>query len=263
MLKDIATALGVPDSRVRKWKTEDKWDKKIKERSDSDKGALLLATGSAPKRAGAPKGNKNALGHGAPLGNKNAVGNRGGTGGPPGNKKAVVTGEFETIWFDCLSDEEQAKCAQINTDHRAQLEDEIRLITIRERRMLERIKVLMDGLSEKQKKVVQERQVIKEPVTVHDDEKGQTKTVLIGIPTMVITSIEETEYRKIEDILRLEEALTRIQDKKAKLLALRHEFDKGKPPDDSNIEDYVKALDGVAEEAWAGEEGTEDPGDLA
>ena len=32
-LKDIAVEIGIPDSRVRKWKTEDNWDEKIKERS--------------------------------------------------------------------------------------------------------------------------------------------------------------------------------------------------------------------------------------
>ncbi|WP_083964359.1 phage terminase small subunit-related protein [Shimazuella kribbensis] len=33
-LKDIAQQLSIPDSRVRKWKTEDKWE-------DKTKGALL------------------------------------------------------------------------------------------------------------------------------------------------------------------------------------------------------------------------------
>ncbi len=54
--------------------------------------------GNVTKR-GAPKRNKNAIGNssGAPAGNKRAVGNKGGPGGPPRNKKAVTTGEFETI----------------------------------------------------------------------------------------------------------------------------------------------------------------------
>ncbi|SFM21657.1 phage terminase small subunit-related protein [Pelosinus propionicus] len=33
-LKDIAAEISIPDSRIRKWKTEDNWDQKIKERSD-------------------------------------------------------------------------------------------------------------------------------------------------------------------------------------------------------------------------------------
>lgn len=261
LLKDIAAALNVPDSRIRKWKTEGKWNEQIKERSDSGKGALLYSNRSAPKSSGAPLGNKNAIGHGAPKGNKNAVGNHGGPGGPPGNKKAVVTGEYETIWYDCLSDEEQALVHQINTDHRVQIEEEIRMITLRERRILQHIKKLTEGLPEKQRKVLQERQVVKEPMTIHNEVKCETKTVLVGVPSLVIKSIEETEYRKIEDILRLEDALTRIQDKKAKLLSLRHEFDKGKPPENSNIEDYVKALSGAAEEAWAGNEDIKEPGE--
>lgn len=32
-LKEIAVQIGVPDSRIRKWKTEDNWEEKIKERS--------------------------------------------------------------------------------------------------------------------------------------------------------------------------------------------------------------------------------------
>ncbi|GIO97753.1 hypothetical protein J14TS5_28390 [Paenibacillus lautus] len=54
-------------------------------------------------------GLKNAVGNssGAPAGNKRAVGNKGGSGGPPRNKKAVTTGEYETIWLDALEDEER------------------------------------------------------------------------------------------------------------------------------------------------------------
>lgn len=96
-LKDIATRLEIPDSRVRKWKAEDHWDEKIKKRFDSAKGTFLLDKGSekeqpVPKKPGAPKGNQNAKGHGAPKGNKNALGNKGGA--PMGNANALTHGLY-------------------------------------------------------------------------------------------------------------------------------------------------------------------------
>ena len=223
-LSDIAAQIGVPDSRIRKWKTEDQWDEKIKERSDSAKGALLYSNRSAPKR-GAPKGSQNAKGHGAPKGNKNAVGNRGGTGGPVGNKKAVTTGEFESIWFDCLTEEEKVLCNTINTDTLAQVEEDIRLITLRERRMMERIRRLMEGLTEKERKVLQELHTSKKMVEVFDEQAGIYKIVPIPETKMVVTEITETECRAIDDILKIEEALTRVQDKKTRAIALKHSIE--------------------------------------
>lgn len=78
-LKDIASAVGVTDSQVRKWKSQDKW-----------------SVTAVKSNVAEPKGNVTNR-SGAPVGNKNAVGNTGGPGGPSGNKKAVVTGEYETI----------------------------------------------------------------------------------------------------------------------------------------------------------------------
>ncbi|WP_312200067.1 phage terminase small subunit-related protein, partial [Anaerospora hongkongensis] len=50
-LSDIAAQIGVPDSRIRKWKTEDKWDEKIKERSDSAKIKCTPCQGQFKKGA--------------------------------------------------------------------------------------------------------------------------------------------------------------------------------------------------------------------
>jgi uncharacterized protein YjcR len=247
-LKDIANQIGVPDSRLRKWKTEDNWDQKIKERSDSNKGALLNSNRSAPKR-GAPIGSKNAKGHGAPKGNQNAVGNRGGPGGMPGNKNAVTTGEHESIWFDCLTEEEQALCHTINTDTLAQVNDDIRLITLRERRMMERIRRLMDGLSEKERKVLHELLTQKNPQEIYDEKTAQLKVVMVPESKLVVTEITETEIRIIDDILKIEEALTRVQEKKTRLMALKHTIESNDKSSDgsSAAKDHAKRV----QEAWA------------
>lgn len=88
-LKDIATALSIGETQVRKWKSQDKWAADLKGNVTNE------SKGNVTKR-GAPKGNKNAAGNkgGAPPGNQNAKGNRGGPGGPPGNDKAVTHGFF-------------------------------------------------------------------------------------------------------------------------------------------------------------------------
>lgn len=53
-LKDIAAALSIPDSKVRKWKTMDGWEEELKGSVSPE------SKGSAPLR-GAPKGNRNAV----------------------------------------------------------------------------------------------------------------------------------------------------------------------------------------------------------
>lgn len=165
-------------------------------------------------------GNKNSVGKGAPRGNQNAVGNDGGA--PPGNKNAVTTGEYETIWFDCLTEEEQAIYGSINTDTLAQVEDNIRLFTLRERRMMNRIRTHTNSLSEKERTVLQELRTVKNPIEVYDEKTATSKVIVAPRSELVVAGITEVEYRKLDDIIKLEEALTRIQDKKAKWLALKH-----------------------------------------
>ena len=111
-LKDIAHQLGVPESRVRKWKCEDKWD-------TCPMGAQAL---EEPRRCGgAPKGNKN------------------GKGAPKGNKLALKTGAYETILFDSLTDEEKELVEAATKNKRLLLHHQIATLIVRERRMLHRI----------------------------------------------------------------------------------------------------------------------------
>ncbi|GIQ67446.1 terminase [Xylanibacillus composti] len=212
----IAELLGVDEKKVAVWKQRDKWN--VVQQSDSNV--------VQQKKKGAPKGNKNAVGNkgGAPKGNQNAKGNRGGKGGPPGNKKAVRTGEHETIWWDTLDEDEQGLLADIDTDPVAQANETITLLTIRERRMLLRIQRLTAGLTESQKRTLQQLRTKKEAVPLHDERTGQTRTIINARDELVTTEIEETKYRAIEDILRIEEALTRVQDKKLKAIELKNKL---------------------------------------
>ena len=119
------------------------------------------------------------------------------TGPPKGNKNALKTGEYETIWLDTLDTEERELYNLINTDVLKQIEEELRLITIRERRMLQRIEKL--------------RQAGDLTIVKHAQglEKGK------------MTDLREREGT-LGQIQAIEEALTRVQEKKARLLELKH-----------------------------------------
>ncbi|MEC0220326.1 MULTISPECIES: phage terminase small subunit [Paenibacillus] len=273
-LKDIAAALSVPESRVRKWKAVDRWQDDLNGSvEDSFKGSAPNgANGSVPNSRGAPKGNKNAVGNrgGAPPGNQNAKGNSGGGGGPPGNKKAVTTGEHETIWLDTLTETEQQLIDQVDTDPIIQANESLYLLTIRERRMMQRIKALMDGLTETERNVFYELKAIKEVATIHDEKTGITKKIPHGRNEMMESKIEEKGFRKLDDIVKLEEALTRIQDKKIRAIELKnrlmdeekrvriemlkHELmikRGGAEPDKIEDDGFIDALRGRAAEVWA------------
>ena len=66
-LIEIAERLGVSAGTVRGWKSKDGWERKVK-------GTLQKKNTERSKNPrGAPKGNKNAVGHGAPKGSQNAL----------------------------------------------------------------------------------------------------------------------------------------------------------------------------------------------
>ncbi|MEC0310167.1 phage terminase small subunit-related protein [Paenibacillus lautus] len=263
-LKDIAAALSIGETQVRKWKSQDKWT------ADLNSNVTNELKGNVTKR-GAPKGNKNAVGNrsGAPPGNKRATGNKGGPGGPLRNKKAVTTGEYETIWLDALEDDELELVGRIDTDPILQVDESILKFEIRERRMLLRIKRLIDGLTEKERRVLYELKSVKEAVTVHDEKSGLTKTIPVTRTELVESEIEEKSFRQIDDILALEEALTRVQDKKLKAIELKNKlldeerqvrieklkFElqmlRGGEADDVKDDGFIEALRGKAAEVWA------------
>ena len=90
-LIDIASQLGIPEGTVRSWKNRYNWDCNVAKEKRN-----------VAKRKGGQPGNKNAEGHG-------------GTG-PPRNKNAVKTGEFETLFFDTLNPEEKRLVAMVQAE---------------------------------------------------------------------------------------------------------------------------------------------------
>lgn len=189
-LIDIADALGVPEGTVRSWKNRYGWAN----------ATLQKPKRNVAKKRGGQPGNKNAVGHG-------------GTG-PPGNKNAVTTGEFETLLFDCLNPAERSLADAVPADKEQLLLQEIRLLTVREYRMLRRIEDLRktEGQSEAAGKY---------EITVPP---GMTVTgYKAGVEKGKVTDLGE--YKGIlGQIQAIEDALTRVQARKQRAIEALHKF---------------------------------------
>lgn len=139
-------------------------------------------------------------------------------GAPPQNRNAVVTGEHETIWADQLSDDEIALFESLNLDPLAQINMDIRLLTIRERRMLS----YLQELREKREIKEYNRHYALQDVDTVENMDG--KSVIIPESSMRLIEYEESEKILMDKIIRIEEALTRVQDSKIKAITKKHEM---------------------------------------
>ena len=183
---EIGKLLGIPANRVRKWKSDDKWDEVL---------ALPPEQRNIKKKIGPPFGSKNALGNrggkGGPIGNQNAKGN----GAPKGNTNALKTGEYATISLETLTQEEKDMFFSVDDDPVRVINDRIKFFMIRERRMLIELN-----------KLKQQKEVIEtdEHVVLR---KGDT------IETPSIREMTKRHRLLIDKIIAAEEALTRVQDR--------------------------------------------------
>ena len=195
VLKELANELNVSDSQIRKWKSIDKW-------ADELKGNVTNSKSNVTNKGGAPPGNKNAIGN---KGNKNAS-------PPKQNKNAVKTGEFETIFADLLSDEEKDIYSTMNDDPFFVLEEEIRILKIRQYRMLKRIKDAEAGLNDEEVERLQQLRKVKEPSVIDG------KMVTVKREVLKDVQVTRKTFRKLDDILAIEEALTRISNQLTKAI---------------------------------------------
>lgn len=202
-LIEIAQLLGVPEGTVRSWKNRYKWDCNVANEKCN----------VAKKNKGGQPGNQNAVGHG-------------GTG-PPGNKNAVTTGEFETLLFDCMNDEEKRLIASVPTDKQQLLLQEIQLLTVRERRMLKRIEAIKESVE-----YLPDGELL-EGMTLVSRKYGTEKDKATDLK----------EYQgKLGQIQNIEEALTRVQARKQRAIESLHKFGF----DDAQLQIETKKLDMAA-----------------
>lgn len=200
-LKEIASELNISDSQVRKWKSIDKWSAELK-------GNVTNAKGNVTNQGGAPFGNQNAKGN---KGNSRAS-------PPVGNKNALKTGEYETIFFETLSDEEKDIYSSLNDDPSLVLSEEIRLLKIRQLRMMKRIQQAEAGLNDEEIERLQQLRKIKTPIE-KDGRKLEIKREV-----MQDVQVSRKTHRKIDDILSIEDSLTRISNQLAKAIKQMNEL---------------------------------------
>ena len=130
-LVEIAEKLGLPDNKVRKWKSLDNWEGKLHptKADNSKKKPVERSTkekGSVPRKRGAPKGNTNAKGN---KGNPNPQ-------NPPDQTKH---GGYSSVYWDVLDDEEKGLIDEIPKDEEELLIEQIQLFSVRERRIMQAI----------------------------------------------------------------------------------------------------------------------------
>ena len=216
-LIEIAEALGVPEGTVRSWKNRYGWD------SNANATLQKSKRNVAKKRGGQP-GNKNAVGHG-------------GTG-PPGNKNAVTTGEFETLLFDCLDPEERRLADAVPADKEQLLLQEIRLLTVREYRMLHRIEDLRQIDFTVVKKKSGAEFSIEEQATL-----GQIQSI-----EDALTRVQARKQRAIEALHKFgfDDARLEIELAKVELASLKIGGQETEIEDDG----FLEAINGQATELW-------------
>ena len=184
-LIEISAALDVPEGTVRSWKNRYGWAN----------ATLQKPKGNVARKRGGQPGNKNAVGHG-------------GTG-PPGNKNAVTTGEFETLLFDCLDPEERRLADAVPADKEQLILQEIRLLTVREHRMLRRIEDL------------------RKAEEYYDNGELAAGMTMVsrksGIEKDHETDLKEFQG-KLGQIQSIEDALTRVQGRKQRAIEALHKF---------------------------------------
>ena len=202
-LKDIADALHVQPSKVRKWKSLDEWsmEETLHDEEEKSPGEIVC------RKIGAPIGNKNSVGH------KSSV--------PRRNANAVKTGEYKTIYLDALTEAERLMYDTIDTNPFAAIDETIRLLTLRERRMLDYLNELhRQELCET--KDIYELQAKPMIANVYDELTGEASEIEVTQEQRTLIGKVEKRQPLIDRILMVEEALTRVQERKIRALETKH-----------------------------------------
>ncbi|WP_395754174.1 hypothetical protein [uncultured Megasphaera sp.] len=205
---DIAEKHGVALSTVkswavRYWKHPEKGCKK-----SCDPPHLQPEKVAKKKKRGAPFGSQNAKGHGAPKGNQNAKGkHRPGGGAPVGNQNGLITGEYAKILTSTFTAEEVGVFNAAATDPLDQIDRTIQFLAVREFRMLKLRDALLRQREElRQKNSANTFDLVQDTILLKESRKEKDHIMVT------------TEQRLSEKILAIEEALTRVQEKKIRAI---------------------------------------------
>ncbi len=229
-LVDIAAKLGVPASTVRRWKSDHDWDGTKGKSSKKNKPSARNDKPSARKPPGAPKGNKNAIGH----------------GGIPGNKNAEKHGGYSAIFFDTLEEDEHEMVSGMDFDGEQLLLDEIALLTVRERRIMQSINKYRNtkgGQAVARIERFEDKREFDSPEDKELYEERQREKIENGdkLPGRSVRLSTETEAT-YDIIQRLEEALTRCQAQKQRCIDSLNRLREQNGGGSDLVDDWVTAV---------------------
>lgn len=196
--KALSEKTGISINTIKSWIKRDK-----------AKNANAKKTATKSKKGASSTGKK-----GAPVGNKNAKGNKGGAA-PFRNKNAEKHGAYSKIYWDSLEEDELEMMEDIAADEEQELVMQIKMFSIRERRLMQRIKNYKEigekshGLAVKSvsKKKELEDIVNSDGESIGNGESKKTKEVTVTSTEAVMNSI-----------MALEAELTKVQRAKTKAI---------------------------------------------
>jgi uncharacterized protein YjcR len=158
------------------------------------------------------------------------------------NQRALKTGEHQSLYRDLLDPDEQSLYDAAQTDPLTALDQEIALMSIRQRRMLKRLKSAEDDLNNEE--ITELYQMRKQK------QSGEYR----------LTKIEKTIQKggKLDLALRIEEAMTRISGQLTKAIKERQalvaaDLDLGN--DDDGDDGLIDALKDAGAKAWGDDHG--------
>lgn len=240
-LRMIAEELGVPEKSVSGWKAKDQWEEKV------ERSTPKMERSTPKKKRGGQPGNTN------------------GTGAPLNNKRALKTGEFERIFYSDLTPEEREMLENASDDPTEHIKQEVLLGAVREKRMMGRLAILSDL----------ERTNRNGMVLINTRVNGKLAASPFGSPGGQVNpqSVVNETRTALESILKVEEALTRVQNgrqnaivalhrigidnKKFEIEKKRLEFENGS--DEREDDGFIAALEATGGKVF--ENGMDEPQD--
>lgn len=196
--KALSEKTGISINTIKSWIKRDK-----------AKNVSTSKSATKTKKGASSSGKK-----GAPVGNKNAKGNKGGSA-PVRNKNAEKHGAYSKIYWDSLDDDELEMMEDIAGDEEQELVMQIKMFSVRERRLMQRIKSYKEigekshGLAVKSvyKKKELEDIVNSDGESIGNGEFKKSKDVTVTSTEAVMNSI-----------MALEAELTKVQRAKTKAI---------------------------------------------
>lgn len=222
-LVEIASQLNTSAGTVRGWKSKDKWEEQLN-------GTLQTKVTERSKRA-----------KGGQPGNQNAKGSKGGSGAAPQrNKNAEKHGAYSKVYWDALDEDELDLIDSMDSAEEQQLVMQLQMFSVRERRLMRRIKKYRELEAENHGLAVK---AVSKTKKIEDLTDFEGESVGAGKYKKVTeTSVTGTEP-VMNSIMTLEAELTKVQRAKTKAieaLAKLH-LEKQKLEGDTSTNDIVKS----------------------